>query len=83
MREAGRGRAGGPGGGGGGLSDLLHAVAVDGPGAGFISWRRRAAGRLDPDVIDLFPTRLVLQTEDEAQSVRLIGRPDAPRSRRG
>ncbi len=25
----------------------------------------------------MFPTRLVLQTEDEAQSVRLIGRPDA------
>ena len=70
--------AGGGGGGGGGLSDLLHAVAVDGPECGIhLLAATSHAGRLDPDLVDLFPTRLVLQTEDEAQSVRLIGRPDA------
>ena len=62
----------------GGLADLLHTVAVDGPAHGIqLLAATSQAGRLDPDVAAQFATRLVLQTEDEAQSVRLTGHPGA------
>jgi DNA-binding SARP family transcriptional activator len=78
---------GGPADGGpadGGLADLLHAVAVDGPAHGIhLLAATSHAGRLDPDVVAQFTTRLVLQTEDETQSVQLTGRPDAAALERG
>ncbi|MDQ3702883.1 MAG: winged helix-turn-helix domain-containing protein, partial [Chloroflexota bacterium] len=77
------GIAGDPGGnsghgGHGALLELLHTVAVDGPAHGIrLLGATSHAEALDPEVIALFPTRLVLQQPDAAPSVRLLGRPDA------
>lgn len=65
-------------GGHGALLELLHTVAVDGPAYGIrLLGATSHPEALDPEVIAIFPTRLVLQQPDAAPSVRLLGRPDA------
>ncbi|MHB1131012.1 MAG: LysM peptidoglycan-binding domain-containing protein [Chloroflexota bacterium] len=56
----------------------LHTLGVHGPAYGIrIVAASERLESLGDDLLAHFPTRLVLQTQDEEQSIRLVGRPDA------
>lgn len=60
------------------VADLLEAIGADGPAYGvYLLAGTSRPEALDDSLLALFGTRFVLEQPDEAQSVRLLGRPDA------